>query len=108
MNVENRLIFQNSRLYKGAATALLNASIFELLNFSRIIVLQIFNGMKDCSDLSDECPMSMEHRKENVFSSRFQLIANPILRGIVWLMGVLACVGNIVSLKHCFIQFFTV
>jgi len=60
------------------------------------VYFQIYDGRGDCNDFSDECP---EVRVlEDFFSSRFQLIANPILRGIVWLMGILAFVGNIVSL----------
>jgi len=47
--------------------------------------------------MSDECPTTRENRERSVFSSRFQLIVNPVLRGIVWLMGVLAFVGNAVS-----------
>ena len=45
--------------------------------------------------MSDECPSSQV--TQNFFSSPFHLIANPILRGIVWLMGILAFIGNMVS-----------
>ena len=65
--------------------------------YFKCLFFQIFDGKGDCSDLSDECPMTSNKRSEVLFSSRFQLIANPILRKLVWFMGVLALIGNIVS-----------
>ena len=59
----------------------------------------MLDGQGDCNDFSDECPTRNDLRQENVFSSRDQLIANPILRAFVWIMGLLATVGNLVSIK---------
>ncbi|XP_078493335.1 G-protein coupled receptor GRL101-like [Ciona intestinalis] len=55
---------------------------------------KLFNGRGDCSDWSDECPTDMTN--EDTFSSRYHLIANPILRVFVWIMGVLAVGGNLI------------
>nr|CAB3263492.1 low-density lipoprotein receptor-related protein 1B-like [Phallusia mammillata] len=44
-----------------------------------------FNGITDCSDGSDET---------GLFSSLLEMIANPFLRVLIWLMGILACLGN--------------
>jgi len=67
----------------------------------------LFDGQGDCTDFSDECPTSEEFRQENIFSSRYQLIANPILRALVWIMGFLAIFGNIVcaSILYKFVLF---
>lgn len=45
------------------------------------------NGIKDCSDGSDECA--------SFFSDRYEMIANPLLRGLFWTMGFVAMCGNI-------------
>ncbi|CAK8693080.1 unnamed protein product [Clavelina lepadiformis] len=55
---------------------------------------KIFDGHGDCDDLSDECPSGTRFSNDDPFSSRYHLIANPILRAIVWIMGVLAICGN--------------
>ena len=55
--------------------------------------------------MSDECPTTAEFREENVFSLRYQLIANSVLRVVVWLMGILAFFGNIVSFSNATITF---
>ena len=71
---------------------------FELGTKNPFFVLQLLDGVADCFDFSDECdPKLIE---EDAFSSRFQLIANPILRAFVWIMGILAVVGNMVSLNR--------
>ncbi|XP_076812331.1 uncharacterized protein LOC143459189 isoform X2 [Clavelina lepadiformis] len=57
---------------------------------------QQFDGRKDCEDLTDECPITSPDRREDIFSSRYQLIANPVLRALVWIMGLLAIFGNAV------------
>ncbi|CAK8675570.1 unnamed protein product [Clavelina lepadiformis] len=57
---------------------------------------QQFDGRKDCEDLTDECPITSPDRRENIFSSRYQLIANPVLRVLVWIIGLLAIFGNAV------------
>jgi len=60
----------------------------------------VYDGIVDCDDMSDECPTTSENRDENIFSSRDHLIANPILRGIVWIMGILAFFGNLVGFQY--------
>ena len=70
--------------------------VFQLISELTFFALQLFDGVADCFDFSDECDPKI--RKEDAFSSRFQLIANPFLRAFVWIMGILAVLGNIVSL----------
>ncbi|CAK8675562.1 unnamed protein product [Clavelina lepadiformis] len=57
---------------------------------------KMFDGRRDCSDWTDECPTDESLRNENTFSSRYELIANPILRAFVWIMGLTAIIGNAV------------
>ena len=59
-------------------------------------VLKVFNGRADCSDWSDECPTSTGAQSDNILSSRYELIGNPFLRALVWIMGIPAVVGNLV------------
>ena len=63
-------------------------------------LFQVVDGRKDCTDFSDECPIELANKRENIFSSRYELIANPVLRVIVWIMGILALVGNTVNYYH--------
>ena len=63
-------------------------------------LFQVFDGREDCTDFSDECPIESANKRENIFSSRYELIANPILRAMVWIMGILALVGNTVNYWH--------
>ncbi|XP_039247954.2 uncharacterized protein LOC120325854 isoform X1 [Styela clava] len=56
---------------------------------------QTFDGKGDCSDWSDECPTINQSTSTNVFSSRYELLANPILRTLVWIMGFLSFSGNL-------------
>lgn len=51
-----------------------------------------FDGKNDCSDGSDECPKTSFD--SSIFSSRENLIANPFLKGMVWVMGLLSITGN--------------
>jgi len=44
------------------------------------------NGIDDCSDGSDEC--------KTLFSDQYQMIAFPVLKGVMWIMGILALIGN--------------
>ena len=69
--------------------------VFQLISELTFFALQTFDGVADCFDFSDECDPKI--RKEDAFSSRFQLIANPFLRAFVWIMAILAVLGNIVS-----------
>lgn len=61
------------------------------------IFWKVFDGRGDCSDWSDECPTQTKPPDEDIFSSRYELIANPILRILVWIMGVAAICGNLVG-----------
>ena len=48
--------------------------------------------------MSDECATNLLNSEEYVvFSSREHLIAEPALRVVVWLLGIPAFLGNIVS-----------
>ena len=49
-------------------------------------------------DWSDECPINTKALDESIFSSRYELIAYPVLRAMVWVMGIVAVVGNAVSI----------
>jgi len=57
----------------------------------------MFNGLPDCTDWSDECPTEQSLGNGDIFSSKYELIANPILRVVVWIMGIVALGGNLVS-----------
>jgi len=45
------------------------------------------NGIRDCSDGSDECA--------SLFSDCCEMIADPVLRTLFWIMGLTATIGNI-------------
>jgi len=47
------------------------------------------NGLKDCDTGLDEC--------KTLFSDRYEMIANPFLRSLFWIMGFLALVGNLAT-----------
>ena len=72
----------------------------EKLGLNTKCLFQVFDGRGDCTDFSDECPIESANKRENIFSSRYELIANPILRAMVWIMGILALVGNTVNYYH--------
>jgi len=38
---------------------------------------------------------------DTLFSSRYELIANPLLNALVWIMGILSVGGNVVELQIC-------
>ncbi|XP_076812070.1 uncharacterized protein LOC143459012 [Clavelina lepadiformis] len=61
---------------------------------------QVFDGRGDCTDMSDECPTDENSRNKNTFSSRYELIANPVLRAFVWIMGLMAIIGNAVVIIY--------
>ena len=60
-----------------------------------VITLQVKNNYGDCTDWSDECP-TMSSKTGQIYS-RSDIIANPFLRGLVWVMAFMAIVGNLVS-----------
>jgi len=47
------------------------------------------NGMKDCDTGLDECT--------SLFSDRYEMIANPVLRSLFWIMGFLTLIGNLAT-----------
>ena len=47
------------------------------------------NGIKDCDTGLDECT--------SLFSDRYEMIANPVLRSLFWIMGFLALFGNLTT-----------
>nr|XP_039260639.1 uncharacterized protein LOC120336918 isoform X3 [Styela clava] len=59
-----------------------------------VLAKQTFDGRGDCTDWSDECPTINQSTATDGFSSRYDLVANPILRAIVWIMGLLSIGGN--------------
>nr|CAB3262641.1 uncharacterized protein LOC100181212 [Phallusia mammillata] len=58
----------------------------------------MFNGVSDCWDGSDECPIGSF--KENAFSSMLYMIKNDGLRVMVWIMALVALCGNTVVIWH--------
>uniref|UniRef100_H2XND0 G-protein coupled receptors family 1 profile domain-containing protein n=1 Tax=Ciona intestinalis TaxID=7719 RepID=H2XND0_CIOIN len=65
---------------------------------------KMYDGNGDCTDWSDECP-THDRSLDNIFSSKYELIANPFLRSFVWIMGLFALGGNLCVL-HCELQTF--
>ena len=57
------------------------------------------NGIKDCDTGLDEC--------KTLISDRYEMIANPVLRSLFWIMGFVALIGNlatnILTLKEMFL-----
>ena len=47
------------------------------------------NGIKDCDTGLDEC--------KTLFSDKYEMIANPVLRSLFWVMGFLALTGNLAT-----------
>ena len=64
---------------------------------------KVMDGIVDCSDRSDECPK--ESFGNVIFSSQSQMIKNPFLQGMVWVMGVFAMFGNLIVIVHGIIFF---
>uniref|UniRef100_H2ZF21 G-protein coupled receptors family 1 profile domain-containing protein n=1 Tax=Ciona savignyi TaxID=51511 RepID=H2ZF21_CIOSA len=50
------------------------------------------NGVRDCADYSDECPP--EIFINNALTSRTEMIKNPFFKTMVWIMALLAILGN--------------
>ena len=53
------------------------------------------DGISDCTDQSDECP----ENRNDIFSTRYNLIGNVIFRVLMWIFAVMAVVGNLVILS---------
>jgi len=58
-----------------------------------------FDGRMDCTDWSDECPIKSKPQIGGLISSRYELVATPALRVVVWLMGILAISGNLIVIR---------
>ncbi|XP_076824329.1 uncharacterized protein LOC143470228 isoform X3 [Clavelina lepadiformis] len=52
------------------------------------------DGKPDCLDASDECPTS--YFQDNPFSSHYYMIKDIVLSVLVWVMALLALVGNLI------------
>ena len=52
-----------------------------------------FDGKADCSDRSDECP---KKQLEGAFASNLNMIANPFLLAMVWIMAVISTFGKFI------------
>ena len=59
---------------------------------------KVMDGDADCSDGSDECPKIIF--ENSVFSSHQFLIKEPFLQFMIWIMGLIASIGNICVLLH--------
>ena len=47
------------------------------------------NGIKDCDTGLDEC--------KTLFSDRYEMIPNPFLRSVFWIMGLVALIRNLAT-----------
>jgi len=47
------------------------------------------NGIKDCDTGLDEC--------KTLFSDRYEMISNPVIRSLFWIMGFVALIGNLTT-----------
>jgi len=47
------------------------------------------NGIKDCDTGLDEC--------KTLFSDRYEMVANPVLRSLFWIMDFVTLIGNLVT-----------
>ena len=56
---------------------------------------KVLDGISDCADGSDECP-DPNAFEDDPLSSRDQLIKFPAFHILIWLIGLLAAVGNTV------------
>ena len=56
---------------------------------------KVLNGVSDCADGSDECP-DQKAFEDNPLSSRDQLIKFPLFQVMIWLIGIIATIGNLV------------
>ena len=56
------------------------------------------DGNVDCKDGSDECPR--QDFENSIFSSHQFLIKAPLLRFMIWIMGIIATLGNLYVFVH--------
>ena len=58
-----------------------------------IDVDQICDGKHDCDDNRDE--QDCKNNKNTVFSSNLEMIANPVLKSVFWIMSIVVICGNL-------------
>ena len=56
------------------------------------------NGIRDCDTGLDEC--------KTLFSDKYEMIANPVLRSLFWIMGFVALIGNLGTINLILIEQF--
>ncbi|XP_076814785.1 uncharacterized protein LOC143460965 isoform X1 [Clavelina lepadiformis] len=62
---------------------------------------QVNDGRQDCDDASDECSsVGKNSTNELLFNSRYDLLENRILFVLIWIMAVLALIGNAIVVIH--------
>jgi len=59
-----------------------------------IDVLQVCDGKADCDDNSDEKDCPVVFSIESIFSSETEMISNPLIKALFWIMGFAVIAGN--------------